>query len=140
MKKFLALLIFAGSLGIAHAQQADCTIVNDIFSQEDLVAAAARLNLSPEKACFLATEGVIVNDFTGRVLDDYTDISTLLPAVDGVPVLNAQNFDESTFNVLNYNIDLQESKQVQFRIGYTGKVISIYSLQRLNKSFAESLN
>lgn len=140
MKKFLALLIFAGSLGIAQAQQANCAIVNDSFSQEDLVEAAARLNLSPEKACFLATEGVIVNDFTGRVLDDYTDISTLLPAVDGVPVITEQNFDESTFNILNYNIDLEESKQLQFRVGYTGKVISIYSLSRLNKTFTSSLN
>jgi len=140
MKKFLAFILFAGFIGLVNAQQSNCAIVNESFSQDDLNDAAERMNVSPEFACFIATEGFRINDFSGRNLDDFEDISGLTPARDGIEAITLQNFNEANFNLLNYNLELHETQQLQYRIGNSGKVISVYSLARLNKTFNSANN
>jgi hypothetical protein len=75
---------------------------------------------------------------TGKDLSGYPDISELKPRKDGVHPLSAETFDAATFNLLDYNFDLQEGTPLIYRIGNTGKTLFIHSELRMNALYGRN--
>lgn len=121
--------------GLAGMAQSSCTIVNDNFSDEDLTRAAARLHVENDYACLIAQRGVQISDMSGKDLSGMIDAATIAPITPGVEPITEQNFNEETFNILNYAFDLSDKHITQYRIGNSGKVITIISKYRLDAMY-----
>lgn len=64
-------------------------------------------------------------------LSDFSTITRKDGAVNDAAVI-----DENTFNPLQYNIEILPATNQYFRLGDTGKVLMIYSKERLDVLFA----
>lgn len=134
MKKiFFSLLMI--SFAFAGMAQTSCSIVSDSFSEEDLSRAAARLHVENDYACMIAERGVHISDMSGKDLSSIPDAASLTPITPGVEHITEQNFNEEEFNILNYAFDLSEKHITQYRIGNSGKVITIISKYRLDAMY-----
>lgn len=127
MKKVLLLATFIFSGVLAYAQNNSCDYLSQAYTATELNAMDAA---EKDYLCFMATKGYYINDMTGKDLSGYADISTLQPR-QGFAPLSGSSFDMNTFNLLQYQVELQEGNPLIYRIGNTGKVLFIQSESRM---------
>lgn len=140
MKK-LGILLFAVFTGLILNAQTTCNLINEKFSDKDLAQVAERLNVDPDYACLLAEKGVYINDRSTKDLSNLPDASSadvLRPLFNGVEQITEENFNEDTFNILQYRFDLKEKEMQDFRIGNSGKVITVLSKMRMDAVYRNS--
>jgi hypothetical protein len=140
MKK-LAILLFALITGLAVNAQTTCNLTNEKFSEKDLTQVAERLNVDPDYACLLAQKGVYISDRSGKDLSNLPDASqadVLRPLFKGVEPITEANFNEESFNILLYRFDLKEKEMQDFRVGNSGKVITVLSRMRMDAVYRNS--
>ncbi len=106
--------------------QTTCEKLSAAYNAEEL----AKIE-NPGYQCFIANQGYLVNAMGNKDLNGYPDISTLMPRKAGVEVLSGENFDQATFNILNYHFQLNETSPTVYKIGDTGYTLFIQSKVRM---------
>lgn len=135
MKKVLLLAAFALAGLFGHAQSSECVYLDQAYTAAERNAMAAS---QQDYLCFVATKGYYINDMTGKDLSQYADISTLQPR-DGFAAVSGSNFDMNTFNLLQFQFELQEGNPLIYRIGDSGKVLFIQSEARMQMLYQRHL-
>jgi len=129
MRSILITSLFVLCSGLVWSQEASSSVkaamkpaelkgltTDEVLWLNFLAENMAVVQLAPEKAIGLS---------------DFSTITRKDGAVNDAAVI-----DENTFNPLQYNIEILPATNQYFRLGDTGKVLMIYSKERLDVLFA----
>ena len=136
MKRTL-IFLFALTMGLSAYAQDSCKILSEQFTENDLAQVADRLGVSADYACKLASEGIRVSHRPNRDLSQLTDLRTLRPAFGDVEWISEENFNEESFNMLNYQFELKDKEIQQFRVGNTSTVVTVLSRIRMDAVYKQ---